>query len=151
MGLLCVAALTIGYLFLFPTIVWDISFTDLIDVAKGKYTGASIEAFLKKYNFVNQTSADYAKELITITIVYTIIFALMAFIILKQIKNKIKLSNSTDSKLLKLSKKAKIIIAIIVSVILIYILIIGIINSNTIHSWEETQNSKTNTYATTTI
>lgn len=88
MGLLCVIALTIGYLFLFPTIVWDISFTDLIDIANGKYTGASIEAFLKKYNLVNQTSADYASDLILITVIFTIIFFVMGLIIVSQIKTK---------------------------------------------------------------
>lgn len=93
MGLLCVIALTIGYLFLFPTIVWDISLPDLIDIAKDKSTGASIEAFLKKYNFINQTSADYANDLILITVAFTFIFFIMGLIIVSQIKAKRKMQN----------------------------------------------------------
>lgn len=93
MGVLCVIALTIGYLFLFPTIVWDISFTDLIDIAKDKSTGAKIEAFLKRYNFIDQTSADYAKKLILITVIFTIIFFVMGLIIVSQIKSKRKMQN----------------------------------------------------------
>lgn len=105
MGYIIVILLSIGYFFIFPNVAWDVKATDLFELTDTTTNSAKFEDFLKRYNLIDTTTAEFAAELIEKMFIFTLIFLIMGCIIVhvkrknqrvKQEKDKYK--NSLESE-----------------------------------------------------
>lgn len=97
MGYIIVILLSIGYFFLIPNWAWEVDIPTLFEMTDKTTNNAKIENFLKNYNLIDKTTADFASDLIGKVFVFTLIFFIMGCIIVHQIRKRKKIEKQKEN------------------------------------------------------